>query len=154
MPPGKPHSIIPVRVVTQYCPTLCEPLDCSPLGSSVHGIFQARIQGCHFLFQGIFLTQGSNPCLLCLLHCRQILYPLSHRGSIKLVLCYRGIQMILLNPCQQDMPFKFLPVMITESFTEPLKLCYPQQFSAEAYKIASITRESIHSNCAFHPSLY
>ena len=30
--------------------------------------------GCHFLFQGIFLTQGSNPHLLCLLHCRQILY--------------------------------------------------------------------------------
>ena len=27
--------------------------------------------GCYFLFQGIFWTQGSNPCLL---HCRQILY--------------------------------------------------------------------------------
>ena len=24
--------------------------------------------GCHFLLQGIFLTQGLNPCLLCLLH--------------------------------------------------------------------------------------
>ena len=30
--------------------------------------------GCHFLLQGIFLTQGSKPCLLGLLHCRQILY--------------------------------------------------------------------------------
>ena len=30
--------------------------------------------GCHFLLQGIFLTQGSNPCLLRLLHCRWILY--------------------------------------------------------------------------------
>ena len=29
---------------------------------------------CHFLFQGIFLTQGSNLCLLHLLHCRWILY--------------------------------------------------------------------------------
>ena len=27
----------------QLCPTLCEPMDCSPPGSSVHGIFQARI---------------------------------------------------------------------------------------------------------------
>ena len=27
----------------QSCPTLCEPMDCSPPGSSVHGIFQARI---------------------------------------------------------------------------------------------------------------
>ena len=29
---------------------------------------------CHFLLQGIFLTQDSNPCLLCPLHGRQILY--------------------------------------------------------------------------------
>ena len=25
--------------VTQSCPTLCDPMDCSPLGSSIHGIF-------------------------------------------------------------------------------------------------------------------
>ena len=30
--------------VTQSCPTLCDPMDCSPPGSSVHGISQARIQ--------------------------------------------------------------------------------------------------------------
>ena len=29
--------------VTQSCPTLCNPMDCSPPGSSVHGIFQARV---------------------------------------------------------------------------------------------------------------
>ena len=29
--------------VTQLCPTLCDPMDCSLPGSSVHGIFQARI---------------------------------------------------------------------------------------------------------------
>ena len=34
--------------------------------------------GCLFLLQGIFLTQGSNPGLL---HCRQIIYCLSHQGS-------------------------------------------------------------------------
>ena len=28
---------------TQSCPTLCYPIDCSPLGSSIHGILQARI---------------------------------------------------------------------------------------------------------------
>ena len=37
--------------------------------------------GLHFLLQGIFLTQGSNLHLLCLLHCRQILHQLSHKGS-------------------------------------------------------------------------
>ena len=30
-------------LVTQMCPTLCHPMDCSPPGSSVHGIFKARI---------------------------------------------------------------------------------------------------------------
>ena len=35
--------------------------------------------GCHFLLQGIFLMQGSN---LCLLHCRWILYPLSHQFKL------------------------------------------------------------------------
>ena len=34
--------------------------------------------GCHYLLQGIFLAQGLN---LGLLHCRQILYLLSHQGS-------------------------------------------------------------------------
>ena len=58
----------------------CKPMDCSPPGSSVHGIFQARIlwSGLHFLLQGSFLTQESNPGLL---HCRQILYWLRYDGS-------------------------------------------------------------------------
>ena len=29
--------------VAQLCPTLCDPMDCSPPGSSVHGIFQAKV---------------------------------------------------------------------------------------------------------------
>ena len=69
--------------MAQSCLTVCDPLDCSPPGSSVQGIFQARILewqldkgtsdnwSCHFLFQGLFLTQGLNPCLL---HWQWILY--------------------------------------------------------------------------------
>ena len=140
--------------VAQLCLTLWDPKVCSPPGSSVHGIFQARILdwvaisysrgsslpgdrtrvscicciwqadplllqhlgrpvyvhafacsvpslvssplwsmdyslpgssvwdslgkntgvGCYALLQGIFLTQGQNPCLLHLLHCRWVLY--------------------------------------------------------------------------------
>ena len=30
-------------LVTYLCPTLCDPMDCSLPGSSVHGIFQARV---------------------------------------------------------------------------------------------------------------
>ena len=32
--------------VTQSCPTLCDPMDCSLPGFSVHGIFQARVLEC------------------------------------------------------------------------------------------------------------
>ena len=63
--------------VTHSCPTLCNPMDCSPPGSSVHGDSPGKNAGvgCHALLQGIFPTQGSNPGLL---HCRHIL---SHQGS-------------------------------------------------------------------------
>ena len=37
--------------------------------------------GCHFLFQGIFLTQGSNPSLLCPLHRQADSLPMSHLGN-------------------------------------------------------------------------
>ena len=64
----------------QLCPTLCDPMDCSPPGSSVHGILQGGILEWVAMpsLQGIFPTQGSNPGLS---HCRWILYQLSYRGS-------------------------------------------------------------------------
>ena len=44
------------------------------------GFSRARIlEGCHFLLQGIFPIQELNPDLL---HCRQILYHLSHQRSL------------------------------------------------------------------------
>ena len=50
----------------QFYPTL-QPHVCSLPDSIVHGIFPGKNTGlgCHFLFQGIFLIQGSNPHLLC-----------------------------------------------------------------------------------------
>ena len=54
----------------QSCSTLCEPMDCSLPGSSVHWILQASILEWVAMpsSKGIFLTQGSNTYLLCLLH--------------------------------------------------------------------------------------
>ena len=54
----------------QSCLTLCDPMDCSPPGSPVREIFQARmLEWVTISFpRGIFLTQSSNPCLLHLLH--------------------------------------------------------------------------------------
>ena len=63
-----------VCLIAQSCLTLCDPLDYSLPGSSVHGIFQARIVEWVSSSRGIFLTQGLNLSLLYLLYCRQILY--------------------------------------------------------------------------------
>ena len=53
----------------QSCPTLCNPMDCSPRSSSVHSSPGKNIGvGSHGLLQGIFPTQGLNSDLLCLLH--------------------------------------------------------------------------------------
>ena len=74
----------PVCLVTQLCLTLCDPKDCSPPASAVHGDSSGKNNGvgCHALLKGIFPTQGSNPGLA---HCRQILYHLSHQGSPRIL---------------------------------------------------------------------
>ena len=77
--------------VAQSCLTLSDPMDRSLIGSSIHGIFQARVlewgaiafsmrilEWCYSLLQGIFPTQRSN---LGLPHCRPIFYCLSHQRS-------------------------------------------------------------------------
>ena len=47
-------------LVAQSCLTLCDPTDCSPPGSSVHGNSPGKNTGvgCHALFQRIFPIQG------------------------------------------------------------------------------------------------
>ena len=68
--------------VSQLWLTLCNPMGSSLLGSSLHGILQARILewvAIHLL-QRIFPTQAENPGLP---HCRKILYHLSHQESVK-----------------------------------------------------------------------
>ena len=68
----------------QLCPTLCNPMDCSLPGSSVHGDSPGKNTGvvCNALLQGIFPSQGSNPGLP---HCRELLYHLSHQGSPRIL---------------------------------------------------------------------
>ena len=57
---GVPESSC--TVVTQSCPTLCDPMDCSPPGSSVHGIFKVRILEWEpFPSPGDLLNPGIEP---------------------------------------------------------------------------------------------
>ena len=67
-------------LVAHSCPAICDPMNCSLPGSSVHGDSPGKNTGSgfHALLQVIFPSQGLN---LGLPHCRQILYHLSHQGS-------------------------------------------------------------------------
>ena len=84
--------------VSQSCPTLCDPMNRSTPGLPVHHQLPEFTQTwfiesvmpsshlilCHplLLLQRIFPTQGSNPGLP---HCKQILYQLSHKGSLRML---------------------------------------------------------------------
>ena len=76
---GKMWSITlfswPYASVTQLFPTLCKPMDCSPPGFCVHGIFRSRILQWVAISssRGSFLPRDGTR-ISCVLHCRQILY--------------------------------------------------------------------------------
>ena len=63
---------------------MCAFTDCSLPVSSVHGFNPDRNigVGCHFLLQGIFLTQGSNLSLQRLLNWQEHSLPLSHLEAL------------------------------------------------------------------------
>ena len=66
--------------VTQLYPTLCDPMDSSPSGSSIHGIFQARILG----WVAISFSRGSSQPrdqMLAACFVDRCFYHLSHQGS-------------------------------------------------------------------------
>ena len=74
--------VVVVCVGMLSCVWLCYFMDCSLPGSSVHGIFQARIlEGVAVSYSmGIFPTQGLNSCLLCLWQWQVDSLALSHLG--------------------------------------------------------------------------
>ena len=59
----QPWKIFCVYLVTQSCPTLCKPMDCNPSGSSLHGIFQARILEQAAISYSIELVSLASPVL-------------------------------------------------------------------------------------------
>ena len=71
-------------LIAQSCLTLCDPMDRSPPGSSVHGDSPGKNTGlgCHACLQGIFPIQGLNRGLL---HSRWILYHLSRQRSPRIL---------------------------------------------------------------------
>ena len=88
-------------LVAQFCPTLCDPMDCSPL-AALSMEFSKQEYWNRLLFPSPGdLPQWSNSGLL---HCRQILYPLSYQGSLWLHLTQLNnsedsqVMWIVMNP--------------------------------------------------------
>ena len=106
--------------VTQSCPTLSDPMDCSPPGPLCPWDSPGKNTGvgCHALLQEIFPTPGWNPGLP---HCRQILYCLSHQESPRyyvLNICYvLGTVLVLalvMKTCVMVQPLWGVDVLETE----------------------------------------
>ena len=68
----------------RLCPTLCNPMDCNPPGSSGHGRSPGKQtgEGGHALLQGILSAQGRNPCLSHLLHWQAGLHHYCRREQV------------------------------------------------------------------------
>ena len=77
----------------QSCPTLWGPWTAAYqalLSMEFFFFFFGRNTGvgCHFLLHRVFLIQGSNPCLLHLLHCQADSLPLSYLGNPRRVVLH------------------------------------------------------------------
>ena len=94
--------------------------------------------GSHFLLQGLFLTQGLN---LGLLHCRQILYQLSHQGTC----CHmpemdqNGMRTLVLQCHWSDSMFSTVVQLPL-----PAGICWPQESCWGPRQAASCWRPSLH----------
>ena len=89
--------------VIQSCLTLWDPMEYSPPGSSIHGIFQTRIreQVAISSSRGSSWTRRSNSCLLHLRHSQVDSLPLHHLRSPQVLLCVSKIRKLRLNRLSQ-----------------------------------------------------
>ena len=101
-----------VCVRAQSCPTLCDPMDCSLPGSSVHGILQARILEWVTISFSKGSSHGSNPYLLRHLHWQ---YSLPAEPPKK----PSAADVISVSNGRAD--FSLSPSSCKEAFTPPLK---------------------------------
>ena len=84
--------------VVQLCPTLSDPMDCSPPGSSVHGIFQARVlEWGAIAFSGVI---SIIPLIISLSHHNILTSKLNYKDKYQLQIQYKmvgKIENIFLN---------------------------------------------------------
>ena len=121
------HSCVCMCALSRL--TLCDPMDYSPPRSSVRAIFQARNTevGCHFLLQGIFLSQGLNPCLLCLLNWQVNLLPPHYLGSRIVRVCLLQVRVSFSRRDNSHLycPFNGLEIILRIWISHLSDMCVP-----------------------------
>ena len=101
--------------VSQSCQTLCNPMDCSPPGSPVHGLFQAGIlEWVAISFSRGFSQSGDQTCVSCI--DRQILWPTTPLRTVLCVCVYMYIHPVgsvsLENPNACSLPLNFTRIYV------------------------------------------
>ena len=125
-----PPSPLPLPCMLQLCLTLCDPMDCNPLGSSVSGIPQARMLGWVAMpsSREIVPTQGSNLCLLHLLHQQTGSLPLAHllpyKDGIQALPCLCFFQLVTFCNSLMHVVLKLINLCIFCLVSLPLSLIY------------------------------
>ena len=91
---NKEHIVLCRAKSFQSCPALCSPMDCSPTGSSVHGILQARILEWLAMPSSRGSSQSRDRTWLFYISCigRLVLYHKCHLGSLRDTLGKNKIQ--------------------------------------------------------------
>ena len=123
-------------LVAQLCPTLCDPMDCRLPGSSVHEILQARI----LEWVAIpFSSRCSWPrdWILSLLHCRQILYHLSHQGRPRLYYLYPKMKK---KKILQKAASKMAPMDSTCLYSQLCRVLFPEEVVSDQWNISALRR--------------
>ena len=83
--------------VSQSYPTLSDPTDCSPPGSSIHGIFQARVLEWGAMPSFRDLPDPGNPHLLHFLHWQVDSLPWHHLGKIEIIIPHNSLFFLLFS---------------------------------------------------------
>ena len=132
-------------LVAQLCPTLCDALDYNSPDSSVYGIFQARILEWVAISSSRASFQPRD--LLCLLHCRWILYPLNHWGIN--YLCSGKTELPYLNYSLEVIWWPLVSVKILRSVSCKRHLHFQEMILFSMFTLELNDTPSVHNSQNF-----
>ena len=127
-------------LVPQSCPALCNPMDCSLPGPSVHGDSPGKNTGvgCHAILQGIFPTWGSTPGVY---HCRWILYPLKYENHPGELNCSTSVpptsKLLAISQIQSTESLHLPSYDFLKNWVRPERLLLKRSFLKTLFNVSS-----------------